>query len=92
MQQDSSRIVINGSITKPESRNSLCSLMIGLFISSGVQLDIIKWVVSDIISLPKIHRDREQIKQHVFQLQRQFEIYDMDFCMLCVFRGNKFRF
>ena len=62
------RIVINGSITKPLlSHNSLCTLMIGVFISSGVQLDIIKWVVSAIIFL-QIHRDREQIKQHVFSI------------------------
>ena len=62
------RIVINGSITESLwSHNSLCTLMIGVFISSGVQLDIIKWVVSDIIFL-QIHRDREQIKQHVFSI------------------------
>lgn len=62
------RIFINGSITKPLlSHNSLYTLMIGVFISSGVQLDIIKWVVWAIISL-QIHRDREQIKQHVFSI------------------------
>lgn len=46
-------------------RNSSCTLMIGVFESSGIQLDIIKWVVLVIISLPT-HRDRAQIKQHVF--------------------------
>lgn len=55
-------------------------LIIGGLISSGIQLEIIKWVVWDIISFHTevfclLHRwtlcDRQQIEHHVFSITRQ---------------------